>query len=431
MRTLRLMTLLLLLSSMAIAQTRQVSGIITDSKTGSPLPSVTIKVKGKNIQTVSGANGSFSLNVPSGDISLELSSVGYAGKTVAVAAGSGNISISLDQSSADLGEVVVTALGITKEARKIGYSTTSVANDQLSKARPTNVALALSGQVAGLNVHGTNGGPGGSARILLRGVSSLTGGGSPLFVVNGVPIDNSNRGSAGEWGGSDNGDGISNINPDDIESMQVLKGLAASALYGSRAANGVILITTKSGKKGTANVEFNSNLVVDKAIDFTDFQYVYGQGTGGVKPATQSGALATARFAWGGKMDGSSFTGWDGNTYNYSPYKNNYTDFYRAGPSFTNTISVNGGTDKTTYRVSLSNLANDAIVRNSGLARKTVNFNLDQKVTDKLSFNVLANYIVQNAQNPPFLSDGPGNPNNGQFLAPNIPIKSLAPGYNA
>lgn len=431
MRTLRLMTLLLLLSSMAIAQTRQVSGIITDSKTGSPLPSVTIKVKGKNIQTVSGANGSFSLNVPSGDISLELSSVGYAGKTVAVAAGSGNISISLDQSSADLGEVVVTALGITKEARKIGYSTTSVANDQLSKARPTNVALALSGQVAGLNVHGTNGGPGGSARILLRGVSSLTGGGSPLFVVNGVPIDNSNRGSAGEWGGSDNGDGISNINPDDIESMQVLKGLAASALYGSRAANGVILITTKSGKKGTANVEFNSNLVVDKAIDFTDFQYVYGQGTGGVKPATQSGALATARFAWGGKMDGSSFTGWDGNTYNYSPYKNNYADFYRAGPSFTNTISVNGGTDKTTYRVSLSNLANDAIVRNSGLARKTVNFNLDQKVTDKLSFNVLANYIVQNAQNPPFLSDGPGNPNNGQFLAPNIPIKSLAPGYNA
>jgi TonB-linked SusC/RagA family outer membrane protein len=431
MRTLRLLTLLLLLSSVVMAQTRLISGTITDSKTGSPLPSVTVKVKGKNIQALSGADGSFSLNVPAGSASLELSSIGYAAKTVDIAAGNSSVSITLDVSSSDLGEVVVTALGISKEARKLGYATTNVGGEQLSKARENNVALGLAGQVAGLKVTGTNGGPGGSARILLRGVSSITGGGSPLFVVNGVPMDNRNRGSAGEWGGSDNGDGIGNINPDDIESMTVLKGLAASALYGSRAANGVILITTKSGKKGTLNVEYNANLVVEKAINFTDYQYVYGQGTGGAKPVSVSTARSTARFAWGAKMDGSSVLGIDGNSYAYSPYKDNIADFYRSGPSFTNTVSLSGGTDRTTYRLSLSNLNNDAIVRNSGLNRKNINFNIDQKLTDKLSFNVVANYIVQGTANPPQLSDGPGNPNNGLFLAPNIKLSTLAPGYDA
>ncbi|MEP6748970.1 MAG: SusC/RagA family TonB-linked outer membrane protein [Bacteroidota bacterium] len=431
MRKLRFLALLLLLSSVVMAQTRLISGTIKDSKTGSPLPSVTVKVKGKNISALTNTDGGFSLNVPAGISSLEVSSVGYSAKTVSVDAGASTVEITMDASSAALSEVVVTALGISKQSRKLGYAVTSVNGDQLSKARETNVALGLEGQVAGLNIHGTSGGPAGSARILLRGVSSLTGGGSPLFVINGVPIDNQNRGSAGEWGGSDNGDGIGNINPDDIESMTVLKGLSASALYGSRAANGVILITTKTGKRGTVNIEYNSNFVVDRAINSTDFQYVYGQGTGGAKPASQSSAQATARFAWGAKMDGSSYTGFDGKTYNYSPYKDNIKDFYRWGPSFTNTVSVNGGGDRGTYRLSLSNLSNDAIVRGSGLGRKTINFNVDQKVTDKLSFQIMANYIDQKATNPPQLSDGPGNPNNGMFLAPNIKESTLSPGYDA
>ncbi len=422
---------MLLIHSLVMAQTRELSGTVKDSKTGNGIASVTVSVQGKNISTITNADGAFSLNVPAGKLTLVLSSVGYGTKTIAVDGSQASLTASLDQSSTDLGEVVVTALGISKEAKKVGYAVSNVSGDQLSKARETNVALSLAGQVAGLNVRGTSGGPGGSARILLRGVSSITGGGSPLFVVNGVPIDNSQRGSAGEWGGSDNGDGISNINPDDIETMSVLKGLAASALYGSRAANGVILITTKSGKKGTANIEYNLNYQADKAIDFTDFQYVYGQGTGGQKPANSSAAKATARFAWGSKMDGSSFTGWDGNTYSYSPYKNNIADFYRMGGTFTNTLSVNGGGDRSTYRLSLSNLNNDAIVRNSGLDRKTINFNIDQKVTDKLSVGVVANYIYQLSKNPPFLSDGPGNPNNGLFLAPNIQEKTLSPGYDA
>ncbi len=431
MRKIPFSLLLLLFSTVMIAQTRLISGTIKDSKNGNPLPSVTIKVHGRAVSTLTNADGGFSLNLPNGANSLDISSVGYGSKNVPVDASSSTVEIVMDASSASLDEVVVTALGISKESKKLGYAVTSVNGDQLSKARETNVALGLEGQVAGLNVHGTNGGPAGSARILLRGVSSLTGGGSPLFVVNGIPIDNANRGSAGEWGGSDNGDGIGNINPDDIESMTVLKGLSASALYGSRAANGVILITTKSGKRGTANIEYNANYIVDRAINSTDFQYQYGQGTGGVKPANASSALATARFAWGSKLDGSSYTGFDGNTYNYSPYKNNIADFYRYGPSFTNTVSVNGGGDRGTYRLSLSNLDNKAIVRNSGLQRKTVNFTTEQKVTDKLSFAITANYIDQKADNPPQLSDGPGNPNNGMFLAPNIKESTLSPGYNA
>lgn len=431
MRKLRILIAFLLLSSVAMAQSRQLTGTVTDSKSGNGLPAATIGVKGKTAKAVAGSDGSFSLSVPAGNISLEITSVGYVTKTILVEGDKTIISVVLDQASADMSEVVVTALGISKQTKKVGYAVSTVSGDQMSKARENNVALGLEGQVAGLNVHGTNGGPGGSARILLRGVSSITGGGSPLFIINGVPMDNSQRGSAGEWGGSDNGDGIGNINPDDIESMTVLKGLAASALYGSRASNGVILITTKTGKKGTANIEYNANYVAEKAINSTDYQYVYGQGTGGLKPSSASSAQATERFAWGAKMDGSQVIGIDGKNYAYSPYKNNIADFYRWGPSFTNTVSVNGGGDKGTYRLSASNLSNNAIVRGSGLDRKTINFSMDQKVTDKLAVTVMANYIDQLAKNPPQLSDGPGNPNNGLFLAPNIKELTLAPGSDA
>ena len=407
----------------------KVSGTVTDPD-GVSIPGVSVVQKGTTNGTVTDANGKYAVSVSSASAVLQFSFVGMTPVSEALN-GRSVINVKMVAESVGINEVVVTALGISKEAKKVGYAVSTVNSEQFNKARENNVALSLAGSVAGLNVHSDNGGPGSSARILLRGVSSLTGGGSPLFVINGVPMDNSQRGSAGEWGGSDNGDGIGNINPDDIENMTVLKGLAASALYGSRAANGVILVTTKTGKKGSAEVEFNSNFQSEKAIDYTDYQYVYGQGTGGSKPATQAAALATARFAWGGKMDGSSFTQFDGKSYAYSPYRNNIADFYRAAPSFTNTISIKGGGDKGTYRLSLSNLSSDAITRNSDLGRKTVNFSVEEKVTDKLTVNIVANYIDQDNRNPPYMSDGPGNPNNGLFLAPNIKESILAPGYDA
>ncbi|HWK07322.1 MAG TPA: SusC/RagA family TonB-linked outer membrane protein [Puia sp.] len=431
MRKFKFLFALLLLASGSWAQTRQFTGSIKDSKSGSPIPSVTIRVKGKNITAVTNTGGAFSLTLPEGPQVLVLSSVGYTTKSVSVEATETNVMLSLDASSDQLGEVVVTALGISKDAKKVGYAVSVVGGDQLTKARESNVALSLAGQVAGLNVHGTSGGAGGSARILVRGMPSMNSGGSPLFVINGVPMDNTQRGAAGEWGGSDNGDGIGNINPDDIETMTVLKGQAASALYGSRATNGVIMITTKAGKKGEANIEYNVNALWDKAVNNTDYQYVYGQGLEGAKPVTAAGAQGSARFAWGSKMDGSSTIQYDGKSYAYSPYKKNIANFYRTGPSLTNTVSVSGGGDRGTYRLSLSNFDNTGIVRNAGLNRKSINLNVMQKVTDKLTATVIANYIDEQDRNRAQLSDGPGNPNNGLFLAPNINENILKPGYDS
>jgi TonB-linked SusC/RagA family outer membrane protein len=430
MRQLRLLVIALLLSSVAFAQTRQLKGTVKDAKSGAPLPGATLQAKGKNAATVSGGDGSFTLNAPVGVFTLQVSLVGYGTKSMQVTADQSTLDLIMDESTTQLGELVVTALGITKDAGKVGYSVSKIDGSLMTQARESNVALSLGGRIAGVSVHGSSGGPGSSARILLRGMPSMNQAGSPLFVINGVPMDNTQRGAAGEWGGADAGDGIGNINPDDIESMTVLKGQAASALYGARAANGVIQITTKSGKRGAFTVEYNMNYAIDKAIDYTDYQYIYGQGQNGVKPANAADAQGAARFAFGGKMDGSSFTQFDGKTYAYSPYKDNIANFYRKGPSFTNTISVSGGGEKGTFRLSMSNLNNQSIVRNSGLTRKSINLNVDQKITDKLNVKVMANYVDEQQQNKPQLSDGPLNANNGLFLAPNINEDILKPGFN-
>ena len=423
--------LLFFVCSNTFAQTRILTGVVKDS-TNQPLVAATITVKGTKISAVTAADGSFTLsNVPSRNVDLVVSYVGYNTQTLTVGSGESNIDITLQSSTNTISDVVVTALGIKREERKLGYSVTTVNGDQLNKARETNVALSLSGQVSGLTVHGTSGGPGGTARILLRGFGSMNSGGSPLFVINGVPIDNSNRGSAGEWGGADAGDGIGNINPDDIETMTVLKGQAASALYGARASNGVILITTKSGKKGSPTLEYNTNLAFDKAIDFTNYQYEYGQGQQGVKPANEVEALNTDRLSWGSKLDGSDVIGYDTKTYKYSPYKNNFENFYRTGNTYTNTLAVSGGGDNGTYRVSASNLNSLGIVRNSGLNRKTFNLNLNQNITNKLNVTAIASYIDEQDKNREYLSDGPLNANNFQFLATNVNEQIFAPGYDA
>ncbi|OQP53663.1 SusC/RagA family TonB-linked outer membrane protein [Niastella populi] len=429
MRHVRLLIAFLLLHSAVLAQTRQISGSVKD-KAGTGIPAVTIKVKGKANQTVTDINGAFSLQVPTGKIQLVATSVGYGETTVDVAADQSDVAVTMSESGEQLGEVVVTALGISKEARKVGYSVSTVVGDQLNQARETNVANSLSGRVAGLKVSGTNGGPGGTVKLLLRGLPSMNNPGSPLFVINGVPMDNTQRGSSGEWGGADNGDGIGNINPDDIETMTVLKGQAASALYGSRATNGVILITTKSGKRGDFSVDYNLNVMVDRAIDFTEFQYEYGQGVGGLKPATAVAAQASGRMSWGERLDGSQVIQFDGKMYPYSAQKDNIENFYRTGPSITNTVAVSRGGESGSFRLSLSNLSNESIVRNSGLDRKTVNLNIEQSITSKLSIKMMANYIDEKSKNRPQLSDGPMNANNGQFLATNIDQNILKPGYD-
>jgi TonB-linked SusC/RagA family outer membrane protein len=411
-----------------LAQSKTVTGTVTDDS-GTSLPGVNVVEKGTTNGTSSDFDGNYSIEVSNAAGTLVFTSLGFSAKEVSIN-GQSTINVSLAEDAEQLGEVVVTALGITKEQRKVGYSVTSVDSENFTKAREVNVANSLAGRVAGVNIKGTSSGPGGTSKIFLRGLSS-TSGGSPLFVIDGVPLDNTQRGSASQWGGADGGDGIGNINPDDIEKMTVLKGQSASALYGSRASNGVILITTKKGKKGADwEISYNSNYTFEQGVDFTDFQEEYGQGVGGIKPATAPDARTTGRSAWGAKLDGSQVVGFDGNQYSYDVAKNNYLDFYRTGSNFTNTVGVTKGLGDGSFRVSASYLDAKSIVPNSGVKRYNFTFSADQNITDKLNVAAQISYIDEATDNRPFLSDGPKNPNNFMFLAPNIDPTIFAPGYD-
>ncbi|MEH6679175.1 MAG: SusC/RagA family TonB-linked outer membrane protein [Sediminicola sp.] len=419
------MSLLFIQATMA----QTITGTVTDNS-GAPLPGVNVVVKGTTNGTSTDFDGNYSITVSGSGATLVFSSLGFSSKEIAIN-GQSTINTSMEEDAEQLGEVVVTALGITKDERKLGYAITEVDGESMDKAREVNVANSLSGRVAGLVVKGTSSGPGGTSKILLRGAPSISGSGSPLFVIDGVPMDNTQRGSASEWGGADQGDGIGNINPDDVEKMTVLKGQSASALYGSRASNGVILITTKKGKKGgDYSISYNSNFMMDTAVDFTDFQEQYGQGNGGVKPTTLTDITTTNRFAWGARLDGSPILGFDGNEYAYSKAPNSYIDYYRTGTNFTNSLSVSKGLGDGAFRLSLSNLDSKSIVPNSGLDRITVNLSADQNITEKLNVAASVNYTDERTDNRPFLSDGPKNPNNFLFLAPNVDHTLFAPGFD-
>ncbi len=407
---------ILCLGTMLSAQTRQLSGVVKDAEGESVF--ATIKVK-NGTGTNTDVNGNFSFKVPSTNIVLEVSSTGYEDQEVAVNDRDNNLTIIMVASSEEISEVVVTALGIRKEKKALGYALTEVKGDDLTQARTNNVVSNLTGRVAGLNVVSTATGAGGSSRVVLRGNTSISDNNQPLYVVDGIPIDNSNRGSAGEWGGRDAGDGIQMINPDEIETISVLKGGNAAALYGARASNGVILITTKKGTKGKGiGIEFNSNYATETAIDHSDWQYEYGHGVDGNKPATLDGANGISLNSWGGKLDGSNVIQFDGVERPYSAQRDNVKNFYRAGTNFNNALSFRGGGDKMTYNFSMADMNNQSVIPGSSLRRNNVGMNIGIKPTNKLSVNVSARYIAERVKNRPRLSDSPGNANFSIGLIP-------------
>lgn len=407
----------------------KIKGMVTDEN-NEPVIGASVSIKDTNYGTETDASGKFSINCMPGAM-IRVSSVGYVTKEIVAGKSGQDINVKLQSAARDLGEIIITALNIKKADRKVGYSVSTISGEELTRARESNMAMSLEGQIAGLNVSGVNGGPATSARLLLRGAASMNAG-SPLVVLDGIPIDNTQRGSANEYGGADYGDGLGNINPDDIETITVLKGSAASALYGARAANGVILITTKSGRKNAnALVEYNMNLSYDHAINNTDFQYQYGQGSQNMRPTTVAGAIASGLLSWGEKLDGKPTIQFDGNYYPYSAVKNNIEMFYRNAPSFTNTISVSGGNAKTTFRVSASDVDDESIVPNSGMNRKTFSLNTSYDITNHLEFSFNGNYIYESDKRRSYLSDGPMNVNYGiAFLATSARQSSLAPGYD-
>lgn len=402
-----LLCLLFLLGTMTAMAQQRVSGNVSDAD-GVPLIGVTVIETGTNNGTVTDLDGNFTLNVSDGG-TVTLSYVGYESQTIVADGSAMNISLA---SGIALDEVVVTALGIERDKKALAYSVTEVDGENFSKARAMNVIESLAGKVAGVNVASTATGAGGSTRVTIRGNSTLTGNNQPLYVVDGVPIDNTNLGSAGMWGGQDWGDGISSLNPEDIESYTILKGYNAAALYGSRSSNGVIMITTKSGKnRQGVGVEFNTQIRSESIINQLDFQEEYGHGRRGVAPTTQEEALANGLYAWGAPLDGSSVIQFDGESRPYSSAGDNLSRFYQTGTTFSNNLTLTGGNEKYNFRFAGAALNNEDVVPNSGLDRYNFSMKTNAQFNDKFSGTVGVNYIKEQVQNRPRLSDSPGNSN--------------------
>ncbi|MDX1740457.1 MAG: SusC/RagA family TonB-linked outer membrane protein, partial [Rhodothermales bacterium] len=406
----------------------QVTGTVLDADDNTPLPGVNIVEVGTTRGSATDFDGRFTFIASGPNVTLAVSFVGYVTQYIDLE-GRMELTIELAEDVALLEEVVVTAFGIERQQRAVGFSVSKVSGEDLVQARDPNVANSLSGKVAGVLVNNTASGPQGSSRVVIRGNSSLGSGqnNQPLYVVDGVPIDNSNLGSAGMWGGSDLGDGISGINPDDIDNISVLKGGAAAALYGTRAQNGVVLITTKKGQTGAGiGVEFNSNTVFDDLVVSTDWQDQYGQGTRGEKPADEDEALDTGLSSWGAPLDGSSVVQFDGVARPYSSVGNAQKEFYRTGLTSTNTLSLSGGFQNTSFRFSISHLENQSITPGSGMQRTNFTLRGTSNLSDRLSVDAKITYIREQVDSRSRLSDAPGNSNYGvAFLPPNVSAETL------
>lgn len=456
-RILLVWSFLILGFDIVFGQTVTLSGTVKDNS-GLPLPGVAVAVKGTTLGVATQNDGSYSLQLATADkntvlvfsfLGFKKQEVKYSGKNV--------INVTLREEAKELDDVVVTALGIRREEKGLGYATQTVTEQMMSDATPNNWASALVGKVAGANILNTGSGPLGSSRITLRGDASLNAdGNNALIVVDGVPMNSGMTGSGansyGAGSGSDvpidYGNGIADINPDDIASIQVLKGATAAALYGSRAANGVLLITTKSGSKRNKKyigITINSNSSMDAVLKWPDWQYEYGQGNLNTNKdgnlyysygLTEDGAgTSGTSSAFGPKFEGQMYYQYDPETYAagtertlWRPYKDNRKDFWRIGYTLTNSIAIDGGNDKGSMRLSLTHTKNEWIMPNTGFERLTVSGSAQQQLTDKLRANMKVSYTRRTSDNLP--ATGYNNQSMSYFMIfqnPNVDLNWLRP----
>jgi TonB-linked SusC/RagA family outer membrane protein len=394
-----------------LAQDRTVTGKVTSSDDNSVLPGVSVVVKGTANGTATGADGSYSINVPAG-ATLVYSFIGLLTQEIPV----GNRTVIDLQMASDvkqLGELVVTAVGISREKKSLGYATTNISSEDLTQGQNVNPINALQGKVAGLNINSGTNGPGNSSRVVLRGPTSFTGNNQPLFVIDGIPVSNSNfrnLSSSGTEQSLDNqvdyGNRGNDVNPQDIESITVLKGPAAAALYGSLASNGAIIITTKKGAKGKMNVTLNSNVTFSNILKLPDFQNEFGQGD--VDNVYND---RRENFSWGLPFDGQlrPFGQEIDGKQKIKPYSalpNNVRDFFETGTTFNNSLSLSGGNEKSTYFLSLTSQNNKGVVPTNEYNKYGVRFNGSSEFSTKFSSAVSVSYT--NIQSNP-LSGGQGD----------------------
>jgi len=382
---------LLLFNANLLAQSRTITGTITDDS-GLPIPNASILIKGSSTGTTSDMSGNFRLSVPANTKTLVVSSVSFAPMEVSITNKS-ELTIVLKKRDETMTEVIVTSFGLRRDKKTLGYSTPTIKGDDITAVRNSNITNSLVGKVSGVRTQGPGGSFTGSA-VLIRGYTSMTGSSQPLYVIDGIAIDNGGGGAALQTGTTSSNRAV-DINPDDVESVTVLKGAAATALYGSRGAGGVILITTKKGKKKSkGSIEFNTSYNLVQVNRLPEFQNEYAQGvsvagTGGARVAS---LVLNSASSWGPRISGQPYTDFYGKQTTLQAYPDNVKDLFENGHAVQNTVSFSGGTEKTTYRVSYGNTQETYVLPSNRLRRNNITLNLNSDVTEKLTIGAFINY---------------------------------------
>ncbi|RYE33359.1 MAG: SusC/RagA family TonB-linked outer membrane protein, partial [Sphingobacteriaceae bacterium] len=385
------------------AQSIKVSGVVTARSDGKTLPGVSILVAGTTTGTQTDADGKFSIAAKANDV-LRITYVGFKTQNITVKQSETNLPIILEDAVNTLNEVVVTALNISKDKKSLGYAVQGLKAKDISEAKETNLVNALAGKIAGVQVTNSQGDMG-SSRIVIRGETSISGNNQPLFVVDGIIVDNSQF--LGTSGSRDFSNAISDLNSEDIESVTVLKGPNAAALYGYRAANGVILIKTKTGKSSKGlGITLNSNTSFSNLLALPKYQNEYGQGSNGrfsYVDGKGSGTNDGVDESWGPALDGSLIPQFysNGQAVPFVAHPNNVRDFFRTGVTLNNGVALSGSGDKYDFRVSYNNLHQSGVVPNSSQNRNSFLVNSSFKLTPKLTLTTIANYIKDDAPNLP------------------------------
>jgi len=412
MRKLSFLLVLLLLTAMQVLAQRTITGKVTSAEDGGGIPGVTVLVKGTSTGVLTDLDGKYSISVPANATALQFTFVGMTKQEIALTA-SNTVDVVMQSEAQKIEGVVVTALGISREKKSLGYSVQDVQGEELTKAREANVVNSLTGKVAGVQITNSSGAVGASSRIVLRGVTSLSGDNQPLFVVDGVPISNSNFGNTGT-DGVNRGSGVADINPDDIESVSVLKGPNAAALYGSRASNGVIIITTKKGKMGKKGIgiAYTNTSTFDTPLRLPDYQNSYGQGSSGqfsYVDGANGGVNDGVDESWGPKLDdGSMIPQWDSPVVDgvrqptpWISHPDNIKDFFEVGTAITNNIAIEGGDQNANFRISYTNFNQKGMVPNTDLKRNTFALSAGGNPSKNLTIDGNVNYINTNSDNLP------------------------------
>lgn len=420
-----------------LAQTFEVKGVVLDPN-GQTVIGAAVVEEGTSNGTVTDLDGAFQLRVKSTESQLKVTCLGMNDVTVALN-GRANIEIQMTFDQLVIENSVVTALGIKRDARALGYAVSSVNSDAITAGREGNAILALSGKVAGVDISATAGGPTGSTNVTIRGNSQLSGTNRPLYVVDGIPVDNTQfdalSGTNQYTEGYDYGDVLSSIDPNDIENISVLKGASAAALYGSQASNGVIIITTKSkGEKKGWSIELDSNVsVVTLARQFDDYQRVYGAGSAGRPLSDPAQAQTRMTSAWGGKLDASLDAPiFNGEFKPYSNVANNINSFYRTGTTYNNSVAIANTQDRTSFRFSVSDVRSQDIVPNADMSRTNMALKATTRIGKKFNIDARATYTIETVNNRPALANATNNVAKSLVgLAPNIDQAWLADGYKS